>query len=282
MNKAGKRKRKSKLSKLLQGKSKTTIVIASIMAIILLVFVFCISYVVVGTYKGLGKSTTIPFNTYSNYSYYTKDGFKHYEDSDYKSTIGIDVSTFQGTIDWDKVKTEKLDFAMIRIGYRGSSEGTIQADDMYKTNLKGAKSAGLKVGVYFFSQANTTDEAVEEAKYVIRHIRGRGITYPVVFDMEYMENDRISNLTDKERTQIADAFCTIIKNNGYTPMIYGNQKWLLRDINLSFLTKYYTWLAHYSDTTNYPYTYKMWQYSDSGKISGIKNHADLDICYIKK
>lgn len=275
-------KRKFKINILKNTKNKTTLLIAAIMLIILIVFVFCIFYVVVGTYKGLGKSSNIPFNTYSTSSYYTKNGFRYYSDDSYSSTIGIDVSTFQNTIDWNKVKKAGIDFAIIRVGYRGASQGTIQADDKFKENLKGAKDAGIKVGVYFFSQANTTDEAIEEAKYVVRHIRGRGITYPVVYDMEHMDSDRISSLTNKERTEIADAFCTIIKNNGYTPMIYGNQKWLLSEVNLSFLTKYYVWLAHYSKTTSYPYAYKMWQYTNSGKVSGISGSVDLNVCYVSK
>lgn len=274
------KKRKRKSWK--HSKNKLTLLVAAVLALVLFIFVISIFYVVVGTYKGLGNSLKISESEYSQSFYYYKDGFRMYSDSYYKSTKGIDVSTFQGKINWEKVKADGVDFAMIRLGYSGSDSGSINMDSRFKENLKGAKAAGIKVGVYFFSQAITTDEAVNEAKYVVRHIRRQGITYPVAYDMEHMENDRISQLTDKQRTQITDAFCTIIQNNGFTPMVYGNQKWLLHEVDLSYLTKYNTWLAHYSTSTAYPYAYKMWQYSNEGKVSGISNHVDLNVCYIKK
>lgn len=279
----GKRKRRKRSKKLLlSGKSKATLVLAAILAIILIGFISCVLFVVVGTYKGLGNRVNIPVNQYEQSGYYYQNGFRMYGDDDYESTIGIDVSTYQGEIDWEKVKSDGVDFAIIRVGYSGSDSGNISIDSRFKENIENARKAGVKVGVYFFSQAITTDEAVAEAKFVIRHIRRKGVTYPVVYDMEHMDGDRISQLTDNERTKVTDAFCTIIKNNGYTPMVYGNQRWLLNEIDLSYLTKYDTWLAHYSTSTAYPYTFKMWQYSNEGKVSGIRNHVDLNICYIKK
>ena len=282
MNKVIKRRKKTQLNRWLKGQSKTTLIIAGILALVIVIFLFCIFYVVIGTYKGLGQSATIPRSEYTQSGYYWQDGFLRYKDSSYTSAAGIDVSTYQGSIDWKKVKKAGVDFVMIRLGYSGSSNGSIQIDKRYKANLQGAEDAGIDVGVYFFSQAITTDEAIKEAKFVIRHIRGKGVNYPVVFDMEHMDGDRISSLTDTERTRIADAFCTIINNNGYTPMVYGNQKWLLREVDLSYLTKYDTWLAHYSTTTAYPYAYKMWQYSNYGTVTGISGHVDLNIAYIKK
>jgi lysozyme len=282
MNKRVKRRKKTGIKRWLKDKNKTTLIVAGILAMIIVIFLFCIFYVVIGTYKGLGASVTIPQSEYSQSGYYWKDGFLRYRDDTYTSAAGIDVSTFQGNINWKKVKKAGVDFVMIRVGYSGSANGSIQIDKRFKENIEGAKDAGIGVGVYFFSQAVTTDEAIKEAKFVIRHIRGRGVEYPVAFDMEHMDGDRISQLTDNERTKIADAFCTIVNNNGYTPMVYGNQKWLLHEIDMSYLTKYDTWLAHYSTTTAFPYAYKMWQYSNYGIVTGISGHVDLDIVYIKK
>lgn len=246
------------------------------------VFLFCISYVVLGSYNGLGKKDTIRMNRYSSDALYTENGLRHYRDKNYRSIPGIDVSVFQGNVDWDKVYGAGIRFAMIRVGYSGSEKGTIHEDENFRKNLKGAKKAGLDVGVYFYSQAITTDEAVREAKYVVRHIRGRGITYPVVYDMEHTPGDRVGELTKKEKTEIADAFCTIVQKNSFRPMIYGNPEWLLKNLDLRYLTGYEFWLAHYSKTSYYPYQYAMWQYSSTGKIKGIRKNVDLNIYFVKK
>ena len=255
--------------------------IALITAVVVLaaaaVFLFCISYVVLGSYNGLGEKETIRMNRYSSDALYTRSGLRHYRDKNYRSIPGIDVSVFQGNVDWDKVYDAGIRFAMIRVGYSGSEKGTIHEDENFRKNLKGAKKAGLDVGVYFYSQAITTDEAVREAKYVVRHIRGRGITYPVVYDMEHTPGDRVGELTKKEKTEIAD-----VQKNSFRPMIYGNPEWLLKNLDLRYLTGYEFWLAHYSKTSYYPYQYAMWQYSSTGKIKGIRKNVDLNIYFVKK
>lgn len=263
-----------------------TYIIASITAVaaFLVIATFALNYVP-GTYHGLGKSSSVPLSEYRRAGFRTgSDGLLKYSDSRYRSIAGIDVSEFQGSIDWEKVRKAGVDFAMIRLGYSGSATGQISMDTRFRENISGARKAGIEVGVYFFSQAKTTEEAVSEAKYVIRHIRMHGVTYPVAYDMEPVSGSRISGLTKKQKTRIADAFCTIIRRNGYKPMVYGNPSWLSNQIDRSYLTKYGTWLAHYSGTnyTDYSYSYKMWQYSDRGKISGISGKVDLDIYFIKK
>ena len=257
------------------------IVIASALAM----FVCTITavYLILGNYDGLGLRQNIQKNAYDMSQVYEKDGFLHYDDGTYQSVTGIDVSVYQKKIDWEKVKAAGVDFAIIRLGYRSYDEdGELALDSKYKENLRGAKKAGLDVGVYFFSQAKTTAEAIKEARYVVRHIRGKGITYPVVFDMEPIDGaDRITDLNAEEKTEIADAFCQVIERNGYTPMIYGNPQWLRKHVNLEYLTKYDTWLAHYADETDYPYAFKMWQYSHTGKVNGIKGHVDLNMYFIE-
>lgn len=240
-------------------------------------------YIVLGNYDGLGLRQNIDENPYDMSYVYKKDGFLHYDDGTYQSVAGIDVSVYQKKVNWKKVKAAGVDFVIIRLGYRGYDEdGDLALDSKFKEHLKGAKKAGLDVGVYFFSQAKTTDEAIKEARFVVRHIRGKGITYPVVFDMEPIDGaDRITDLNAEEKTQIADAFCQVIDRNGFTPMIYGNPQWLKKHVNLEYLTKYDIWLAHYADETDYPYAFKMWQYSQTGRVNGIKGHVDLNMYFIE-
>lgn len=256
-----------------------------IVAVALAMFVSTVTvfYIILGSYDGLGMRQSIPENDYNMNYLYEEGGFLRYEDDNYESAVGIDVSYYQKDIDWEKVKAAGADFAIIRLGYRGYETGELVLDEYFRENLREAKDAGLDVGVYFFSQATTTSEAIKEARFVIRHIRGKGVTYPVVFDMEPIEGaDRITDLTVEEKTEIADAFCQVIERNGYTPMIYGNPQWLNDNLDLSYLTDYDIWLAHYAETTDFPYCFKMWQYTQSGKIDGIKGDVDLDIYFIAK
>ncbi len=278
-NKKSSRKRRKYRVVSLRGK---LIIMAA--ALFMVACIFTVIYMVLGNYDGLGLRRGMPENPY-NMSAFTKEGGRvYYEDDTYTSLTGIDVSYYQKEIDWEKVKADGVDFAMIRLGYRGSESGEIQMDSRFKENLKGARRAGLDVGVYFFSQAVSAEEAIEEARYVIRHIRGKGVHYPVAFDMEPVngENDRISGLDQTERTQIADAFCKVIERNGYTPVIYGNPHWLQTRLEMGYLTGYDTWLAHYTSQTEYPYAFRIWQYSDRGRVDGIKGRVDLDIMLIEK
>lgn len=278
--KKGKSPRKRKYKRLpLRGK---LIIMAA--ALFMVTCVFTVIYTILGNYDGLGLRRSVPEHLYDMSAFEEKGGRLYYEDDDYTSVTGIDVSYYQKEIDWDKVKADGVDFAMIRLGYRGSESGSIQMDSRFKENIKGARKAGLDIGVYFFSQATSAEEAIEEARYVVRHIRGKGVHYPVAFDMEPVngEEDRISGLTVEERTQIADAFCKVIERNGYTPMVYGNPHWLENRVELGYLTGYDTWLAHYTDQTAYPYSFRIWQYSDAGKVDGIEGRVDMDILLVEK
>lgn len=232
-------------------------------------------------YGGLGSAQAIPENDYNMRCIYQQGGRLYYEDDRYVSVSGVDVSAYQQEIDWQAVKEDGIDFAMIRLGYRGYEDGQLKLDSCYEYNVKEAKKAGLTTGVYFFSQATTPEEAIEEAHFVLRKIRGKKVDGPVGFDMEWIEGaTRINDLTVEEKTAIADAFCQVIEEKGYAPIIYGNQPWLLKHIDLSYLTAYPVWLAHYSATTDYPNAYQIWQYTDSGQVDGIKGKVDLNLKFI--
>ena len=240
-------------------------------------------YRMLGTYDGLGLKHTVPSHDYKM-TYVVDDGGRlSYEDEQYQTIAGIDVSVFQGDIDWDEVKADGIDFAMIRLGYRGASDGGLHVDSCFKQNIKGAKKAGVDIGVYFFSQAITPEEAIEEARFVLKKIRGKGVNYPIAFDMEPIDGtERAANLTMEEKTKVADAFCQVIKRNGYTPMIYGNPQWLNGHLDLGYLTEYNTWLAHYAHGTHYENQFYMWQYTDSGSVEGIEGHVDMNLYFIEK
>ena len=195
--------------------------------------------------------------------------------------VGIDVSVYQGAINWSRVKAAGVDYVMIRIGFRGWATGLLVEDSTFRQNIAGAAAAGLKVGVYFFTQAITTAEAVEEASMVISLLRGYAVQYPVAFDTEYAAaGARANNLTASQRTAIAIAFCETIRNAGYTPMVYASASWFLNNLAVTNLGAYKIWLAHYTAATNFPYTYDMWQYTANGSVGGIAGSVDLNWGYL--
>lgn len=208
-----------------------------------------------------------------------------YADSTHTSAWGIDVSSYQGTIDWSRAKAAGVGFAIIRVGYRGyGSKGTIAEDEQFKANVEGALKAGVPVGYYFFSQATTEAEAREEAQFVLAHIAEYGSSYPVVFDMEYVTetSDRIAGLSRDELTGVAAAFCDEISSNGYYPMVYGNVGWLTQTIGLSDLQGVPVWVASYEGTPQLGHAFQMWQYSATGTVDGVDGEVDLDLAFLSR
>lgn len=197
-----------------------------------------------------------------------------------QALAGVDVSTYNGDIDWEAVKADGISFAMIRLGFRGYGEsGKLVLDDKFLANIQGATQAGLDVGVYFFSQAITVDEAEEEAEFVLSALEDYSITYPVVFDLETIEYDtaRTDDLTVETATQVTQAFCQRVAQAGYRPMIYGNVAWLMDRIDLAQLTQYDLWLAQYQTSPTFPYQFSMWQYSHQGTVAGIPGSVDMNL-----
>lgn len=196
--------------------------------------------------------------------------------------LGIDVSKWQKEIDWDKVKNEGVDFAIIRCGYRGSVTGSLVEDPYFEQNIRGARAAGIKVGVYFFTQAVNEVEAVEEASMVISLVRDYELQYPVFIDTEGAGgNGRADSLNVEERTAVCEAFCTTVKNAGLEAGVYASRNWYNNKLTASTLESYAIWLAEYRSVPLYQGYYQMWQYTSKGKINGINGNVDLNVSYRK-
>lgn len=225
-------------------------------------------------------------NSY-NFDKYLKreNGYYKYEDDNYISKLGIDVSSYQGTIDWKKVEDSGIEFAFLRLGYRGyGDKGNILLDTKFEENYKKAKEEGLDIGIYFFSQAISVEEAREEAKFVLKNIQGKEIKYPVMFDLEKIKSDsaRTDNLTSDEMTSFFLEFCKTIEESGYKAGIYGNAKTFTTKLKIELFDNYYKWYADYQEKPLYPYDFSVYQYSESGKVNGITGNVDMDICFVKK
>ena len=196
---------------------------------------------------------------------------------------GIDVSKHQGNIDWKKVKNAGINFAMIRGGYRGYTEGYINEDIKFKDNVKNAYENGIKVGIYFYSSAVNEIEAREEAEFILNLINKYNIksyiTYPIAIDIEDFEDTRNYSLSIQQRTNIVKTFCEVIKNNGLKPMVYSYTYFLETKLDMNKLINYDTWIADYYGNTWYKRKYTIWQYSDKGNIDGIEGDVDLNYSY---
>ena len=207
-----------------------------------------------------------------------------YTGVEYNTMCGIDVSAFQGEIDWQAVADDGVEFAMIRSGYRGYSVGSIQADETFEQNVLGAAENGIKVGVYFFSQAVTPEEALEEADFVLEQLRALpegSVTMPVAFDWETIgvENARTDDVEDDVLNACALAFCRRIAEAGYTPMIYSSRYMAYHRYDLSALSDYGLWVVMVGGDPGFYYEYAMWQYTGYGRVSGIPTDVDLDIFF---
>ncbi|MDY5007694.1 glycoside hydrolase family 25 protein [Candidatus Allofournierella merdipullorum] len=194
---------------------------------------------------------------------------------------GIDVSKYQYNIDWNAVKASGIDFAIIRVGYRGYGTGALVEDPYFRKNIQGANAAGVKVGLYFYSQAINEQEAVEEASMVIRLIQETGgrVSYPIYFDTEKVANDtgRADGISRDQRTRNAVAFCNAIQGAGYRAGVYSYASWFYNNLNMASLTGYSIWIAQYRDQLDFKYNYDIWQYTSSGTVPGISTRVDMNV-----
>jgi GH25 family lysozyme M1 (1,4-beta-N-acetylmuramidase) len=205
------------------------------------------------------------------------------EDKKNAIQLGIDVSKWNGDIDWEVVKAEGVDFAIIRCGYRGSSSGWLIEDPYFYKNIQGAKKAGIKVGIYFFTQATGLAEAVEEASAAVSLLGDIELDYPVFIDTEGAGgNGRADSLDANTRTAIVNAFCQTIIDSGLEAGIYASRNWYYNNLNVDELSEYNIWLAEYRQTPAYEGKYDMWQYTSSGSVAGIEGRVDLNVSYLGK
>ena len=222
-----------------------------------------------------------------------RSGYQHNDRYSKGYTIekGIDVSYYQGEIDWEKVKKAGIQFAIVRVGYRGyGKEGNLAKDPKGIENIKEALKAGIPIGVYIFSQAITEAEAREEADYILKQIEGYEITLPVVMDYEYASVDGAlggrlydAQLSKSAATKVCKAFCKRVTSKGYTPMVYANSDMLRNHLNADEISSEYPiWLAHYTNKTDYAGAYDFWQYTSKGTVSGISGRVDMNFHYIKE
>lgn len=244
------------------------------------------SYILIGTIPDCQMykiAVGAPRNNYVIENFFTdaSDGKMYYHDEQgtKNSTIVLDVSEFQTEVHWDQVKAAGVDAAMIRVGYRGYSEGTLVEDAMFARRIEAALAEGIQIGVYFYSQAINYEEGCEEANYVLSKIKDYDVTFPVAIDTEYLDvaEARAYNLDNAARTDAIVGFCETVKAAGYTPMIYSNRNWFATSLDMSRLTNYKLWLAQYADAPDFPYVYTGWQYTETGSLSGINGNVDLSV-----
>lgn len=211
-----------------------------------------------------------------------ENGWLGYESGGVTALAGIDVSAHQGEIDWNRVADSGIKFAMIRAGYRGyGEEGKLVLDERFHENVTGALSAGLDVGVYFFSQAKNVWEAEEEAQLLLEELEGYEVAYPVVFDWESIHHSpaRTDDVVGKSVTLMAETFCGLVEQAGYTPGVYFNQSLAYLDLDLTRLQHCVFWLAEYDERPDFYYHADLWQYSSTGKVPGIDTPVDLNLAF---
>jgi len=197
----------------------------------------------------------------------------------YEVSYGVDVSEWQGNIDWNKVKATGISFAMIRCGFRQTVGSEVIEDSKFRENIEGATAAGLKVGVYFFGTAKNQDEAREEAEFTINLIKDYNLTYPVVYDFEVFNRDRLAGVDNATITDNILTYTETVGSYGYETMIYSYHDALAHMLNTGKLEGKLIWLAHWVDKTNYRGNYHMWQYTDKGRVDGIRTNVDLNVSY---
>lgn len=223
----------------------------------------------------------VAVNTISREDFRFVNGWPYYEGEDYETMRGIDVSEHQHEIDWAQVASAGIDFAMIRLGYRGYTQGGIFEDPYFKANVEGASENGIDVGVYFFSQAVTPEEALEEAEFVLERIKDYDISMPVVFDWEKIDGGdaRTAGLDTEILDNCAIAFCEAVKSAGYEPCVYFNRYHGYYGFDISKLTDYKFWLAVPGSAPEFYYAFDMWQYTFTASIPGIEGETDMNLMF---
>ena len=208
----------------------------------------------------------------------------HYQGSDFTTSRGIDLSVFQGDVDWDKAAADGVEFAIIRLGYRGYGKGALQPDELFTSHLDGAHAAGIDTGAYFFSQALTAEEGREEAQYVLEQLDGRRMEMPIYFDWEpiAVEDSRTNGYDYAHLTDSAVAFCQTIEAAGYRAGVYINRQQGYYHYDLRRLADYSLWVADYNSYPDFYYRFDMWQYTAEGQVDGLDIQVDENLLFVRK
>lgn len=237
-----------------------------------------------GTEEWHEISRDIPLYTYDFTNLKITAGkMEYYQDGEKSSCLGVELSENSGNVDFEALKNSGVDFVMLRLGSRGYETGLLTLDKNFVSNITKAQNAGLEVGVYFFSQAVTEKEAVEEAEFVISNLVPYKISYPLAYVMEYIVNDksRIESLDAENKTAVAKAFLSYVDREGYRTLLYGTKDWLLGEVEPEkLLEDYDVWLSDQSPVPDYPYDFKLWKYAARQKINGVENDAPYIISFV--
>ncbi len=227
----------------------------------------------------ISANPNVPSLKYNKAAYLLDGDRMSYGEKEFGYRFGIDVSYYQSKVDWGKVAADGVEFAMIRLGYRGWSDGELCMDERFVENIEGAQAAGIDVGVYFFTQAVNETEARIEAEYVLDKLKGYELQMPIACDVEDIDNGegRMNNLSTVQRSKNVAVFCQTIQDAGYDAMVYCNMYYEAYKLNLELLSGFPMWYADYSRYPQTPYNFQIWQYTSSGKVDGIKGNVDLNI-----
>ncbi len=227
----------------------------------------------------INANPNVPVCAYNKAAFVLDGDRMSYGEQEFQSRFGIDVSYHQAEIDWEKVAADGVEFAMIRLGYRGWSDGALYMDERFVENMQGAQAAGIDVGVYFFTQALNETEAKQEAEYVIEHIKDYELQMPIAWDVEDIDEEegRMDHLSVSQRSRNAAVFCQTLSDAGYEAMIYCNMYYEAYRLDMEMLSGFPIWYADYSRFPQTPYHFQIWQYTSSGTVDGIEGKVDLNI-----
>lgn len=267
--------RKKKTKKQLKNYLSILIPVLAVLLLLALILTF-------GKYTSAAPADTTPTDPGLQENPYDASDFEY--ENGYltcitdEALLGIDVSEHQKNVDWKQVKAAGVDFVMIRVGYRGYTEGKLYMDSWFNRHFRGAREAGLDIGVYFFSQAITPAEAQKEARFLLALLTGRELEMGIAYDWEFVNDDaRTGSVDGRTMTDCAIAFCDTVAAAGHTPLVYFNQYQADNYYTLEELTRYGFWLASYSDAMDFPHRVKMWQYTEEGTVPGITGNVDINL-----
>ncbi|MBQ9030582.1 MAG: glycoside hydrolase family 25 protein [Parasporobacterium sp.] len=252
--------------------------------IFILTSLFCVSVVSAERYygeaDGANAAGEADITNHLREDCWVKDGsYLYYTEEGFTSRIGVDVSKWNGDIDWAALKEQGVEFAIVRLGFRGYETGELVLDERFHEYMAGAAEAGLEVGVYFFSAAIDEEEAVQEAGFVIDNLADYEIDLPVYFDTEEAGpgQARTEPVAAGMFTLNAEAFCKTVESAGYRAGVYASNRWIQRNLELAWLSDYEIWYAQYNDTPGREYGFDMWQYTEHGDLYGCGTYLDMNI-----